>query len=135
MLVQFPEAERRKKDIDLIEPSHPLRPIAFHCLKDMDTERPSADELCVRLASLKREPRYTHSVEQTRGHIQRLQEEIERKDDRLEENRVHIQRLQNELEKDEIIQKTLEKSPGASNETVLLNPSNTGHWLKRTSGD
>ena len=89
--IHFPEAERRKKDIDMIEPSHPLRPIALHCLKDMDTERPSADELCGRLASLKREPRYTHSVEQTRGHIQRLQEEIERKD---EENRVHIERLQ-----------------------------------------
>ena len=151
-LVQFPEAERRKTNIDLIEPSHPLRPIALHCLKDMDTERPSADELCGRLASLKREPRYTHSVEQTRGYIQRLQEEIKRKDDRLEqntvhiqrlqeeideENRVHIERLQNELErekerlrrkyqeqlreKDKIIQKALEKSPGASNESVLLN--------------
>ena len=76
-LVQFPEADRRKKDIDLMEPSHPLRPIALHCLKDRDTERPSADELCGRLASLKREPRYTHSVEQTRGHVQKLQQEIE----------------------------------------------------------
>ena len=167
-LVQFPEAERRKKDIDLIEPSQPLRPIALHCLKDMETERPSADELCGRLASLKREPRYTHSVGQTRGHIQRLQEEIKRKDDRLEqntihiqrlqeeierkdeENRVHIERLQNELErekerprrqyqeqlreKDKIIQKALEKSPGASNESVLLKPKNTGYWLKGAFG-
>ena len=33
------------------------------------------------------------------GHIQRLQEEIESKDDRLEENRVHIQRLQEEIER------------------------------------
>ena len=88
VLVQFLE--------NLIEPSHPLRPIALHCLKDRDTERPSADELCGRLASLKREPRYTHSVGQTRGHIQRLQEEIERKD---EENTVHIQRLQEEIER------------------------------------
>ena len=30
VLVQFLETERRKKDIDLIEPSHPLRPIALH---------------------------------------------------------------------------------------------------------
>ena len=97
-LVQYPEAERRKKDIDLIEPSHPLRPIALHCLKDMDTERPSADELCGRLASLKKEPRYAHSVEQTRGHIQRLQEEIKGENDCLEENRVHLQRLQEEID-------------------------------------
>ena len=72
--MQYPEAERRKKDIDLIVPSHPLRPIALHCLKDRDTERPSADELCGRLASLKREPRYTHSVEQTREHRRRRTE-------------------------------------------------------------
>ena len=85
--IHCPEAERRKKDIDLIEPSHPLRPIALHCLKDRDTERPSADELCGRLASLKREPRYTHSVEQTRGHVQRLQEEIVMKDGELERER------------------------------------------------
>ena len=75
--IHYPETERRKKDIDLIEPFHPLRPIALHCLKDRDTERPSADELCGRLASLKRERRYTHSVEQIRGHVQR-QDELER---------------------------------------------------------
>ena len=90
--IHYPETERRKKDIDLIEPSHPLQPIALHCLKDRDTERPSADELCGRLASLKREPRYTHSVEQTRGHIQRLQEEINLKDDELERERAELRR-------------------------------------------
>ena len=90
-LVQFLETERRKKDIDLIELSHPLRPIALHCLKDRDTERPSADELCGRLASLKREPRYIYSVEQTKGHIQRLQEEIKSKDTELERKRGELQ--------------------------------------------
>ena len=90
--VHYPEAERRKKDIDLIEPSHPLRPIALHCLKDRDAERPSADELSGRLASLKREPRYTHSVEQTRGDIQRLQEEINMKDGELERERAELRR-------------------------------------------
>ena len=64
--VSIPECERRKKDIDLIEPYHPLLLIILHCLKDRDTERPSADELCGRLASLKREPKYTHSVRQSR---------------------------------------------------------------------
>ena len=88
--IHYPETERRKKDIDLIDPSHPLRPIALHCLKDRDTERPSADELCGRLASLKREPRYTHSVEQTRGHVQGLQDELER------ERADHHEQLQRE---------------------------------------
>ena len=73
--VFIPESERRMKDIDLVESSHPLLPITLDCLKDRDTERPSADELCGRLASLKGEPRYTHSVEQTREHIQSLERE------------------------------------------------------------
>jgi serine/threonine protein kinase len=92
VLVPSPETERRKNDINLIEPSHPLLPIALHCLKDRDTERPSADDLCGILASLKGEPRYTHSVEQARGHIQRLQEEINTKDIELEEERAAHQR-------------------------------------------
>jgi serine/threonine protein kinase len=99
-LVQFPEAERRKNDIDLIEASHPLLPTALHCLKDRDTERPSADDLCGILASLKGEPRYTHSVEQTRGHIQRLQEEINMKDIELEEERAAHQRTRNQLQRE-----------------------------------
>ena len=100
VLVQFLETERRKKDIDLIEPCHPLRPIALHCLKDRDTERPSADELCGRLASMKKEPRYTHSVQQTRGHIQMLQEENERKDGILETERAQHQRTNEQLKKE-----------------------------------
>ena len=62
VVVFVPEMERRRKDIDQVEPNHPLLPIALHCLKDRDTERPSADELCGRLASLKQEPKYAHSV-------------------------------------------------------------------------
>ena len=135
VLVQFLETERRKKDIDLIEPSHPLQPIALHCLKDRDTERPSADELCGKLASLKREPRYTHNMEQTRGHIQRLQEEIGRKDGELERERAEHRRANEEKEqlhqeqlreKEEIIRRLQERAPEKSPEaSVLLNPSNT----------
>ena len=82
IIVLIPEIERRKKDIDLIDPYHPLRPVALHCLKDIETERPSADDLCERLASLKRERRYTDSVEQSRNQItsvQRLELELQRK--------------------------------------------------------
>ena len=131
VLVQFLETDRRKKDIDLIEPSHPLRSITLHCLKDRDTERPSADELCGRLASLKREPRYTHSVEHTRGHIQRLQEEIERKDGELERERAEHRRANEEKErlhqeqlreKEEINRRLQERAPEKSPEaSVLLN--------------
>ena len=64
--VLLPEKVRRKEDIDLVDPNHPLLPLALHCLKDRDTERPTADELCGRLATLKGEQMYTRSVEQSR---------------------------------------------------------------------
>ena len=84
--VQVPERERRKKDIDLVDPNHPLLPLALHCLKDDDTERPSADELCGRLATLKGEQMYTHSVEQSREQsvsVQTLQQQIRARDGEL----------------------------------------------------
>ncbi len=36
--VTIPELERREAHISLIEPTHPLLPIACHCLKDRDVE-------------------------------------------------------------------------------------------------
>ena len=110
--IHYPETERRKKDIDLIEPFHPLRPIALHCLKDRDTERPSADELCGRLASLKRERRYTHSVEQTRGHVQRLQEELER------ERAEHHEQLRRERRERAELQEQLQRERAALQEQL-----------------
>jgi hypothetical protein len=124
VLVQFLEGERRKKDIDLIEPSHPLLPLSLDCLKDRDTERPSADELCGRLASLKGEPRYTHSVEQTRGHIQRLQEEINMKDDELEGARADLQTANNiQREKEELIQTLQERATTLEGEIEIKEES------------
>ena len=79
--VPVPERERRKKDIDLVDPNYPLLPLALHCLKDDYTERPSANELCGRLATLRGEQMYTHSVEQSKEQsvsVQTLQEELAR---------------------------------------------------------
>ena len=56
--VSIPEKDRRKKDIDLIEPDHPLLPIAMKCIKDKEEERPSANELCKQLGSLKKGEMY-----------------------------------------------------------------------------
>ena len=82
-----PERERRRKDIDLVDPNHPLLPLALHCLKDRDTERPSANELCGRLATLKSEPRYASSLENS--FIRTLQQEIETKSIELERSRAN----------------------------------------------
>ena len=56
------EVERRQNHINRIDPNHPLLPIALDCLKDRDIERPSAQQLCERVAALKDNPQYSESV-------------------------------------------------------------------------
>ena len=86
-LVEIPETERREKDIDRVDHNHPLLPLALLCLQDRDTERPSADELCETLSSLREASRYMESVERARGRTNsvlklevELREEIEKRD-------------------------------------------------------
>ena len=57
-----PEVERRQNSLALVDSQHPLRPIILECLKDKDVERPSAQQLCARLAGLKRSTQYRESV-------------------------------------------------------------------------
>ena len=57
-----PEIERRQNHIDQIDPKHQLQPIALDCLRDKGAERPSAQQLCKRLADLKNLQQYTDSV-------------------------------------------------------------------------
>ena len=73
VLVQFPETKRREKDLNLVERDHPLLPLALNCLRDKDTERLSADQLSMRITELKPEPRYAHSMQQSRLATESLQ--------------------------------------------------------------
>ena len=62
MLVEVPEVERRQNHISQVDPNHSLLPIALNCLKDKDSKRPSAHQLCERVADLKRMPKYIDST-------------------------------------------------------------------------
>ena len=52
------EIERRNNHVSEIPPAHPLLLIALDCLQDQESDRPSAGELCQRLAALKDTPGY-----------------------------------------------------------------------------
>ena len=67
VLANVPEVDRRQNHIREIDPNHPLLPISLDCLKDNSDERPSAQELCYRVAALKRSSRYSTSS-QERGY-------------------------------------------------------------------
>ena len=97
--VAIPELERRQAHLSLIEPTHPLLPIARHCLKDRDVERPSSQQLCQTLDALKRTPRYQESSQQDL-HQMLLHQMLREKDEQL-----HVLSNQHLItEKDEQIQ-------------------------------
>ena len=52
ILALVPEAERRKTDIEKVDPNNPLLPIALECVKDRETERLLVKEICKRLVAL-----------------------------------------------------------------------------------
>ena len=91
--VPVPEVERRRSHTDLVDPAHPLLPVALDCLKDRDRERPSAQELCNRLAALKDTPQYGESVQQgqrattdgERVQIRELQAEAQERQSQLQQ--------------------------------------------------
>ena len=59
---RIPECKRRQNHISKVDPNHSLLPIALDCLKDKDYERPSAHQLCERVAGLKGMTSYIESV-------------------------------------------------------------------------
>ena len=64
-IILVPEVKRRKTHIDKVPATHSLLPIALHCLKDKDKQRPTASQLCQTLEQLKVELTYTTSVEES----------------------------------------------------------------------
>ena len=89
------ETERRKSHIDLINPTHHLLPIATDCLSYNEKDRPSAQELCHRLAALKQLPQYGDSVQQAEERSRAATADRERQ---LREQQKQIQDLQQELQ-------------------------------------
>ena len=86
VLVQFPEFERRKEDINLIEQHHPLLPIIMQCIQDRDVNRPSAGEFCDQLALRKKDDRYMWSVQQSKDEsalVMKLQQELQAKNKQI----------------------------------------------------
>ena len=69
IIIPVAELERRENDLRKVYMTHPLRPIALDCLKDEGKERPTAANLCQRLAELKSTPEYTDSQSQYKKQV------------------------------------------------------------------
>ena len=109
VLVEVPELERRKDHLDLISPTHLLLMVALDCLKDKESPRPTAEQLCSRLIALKQSPAYQDSLQQTSeelavqtAHVrdEELEQQLRETESRVEDLTQEVQQLQ--LQKDEI---------------------------------
>ena len=61
--IPVPELQRRYNHLSLVAETHLMLHPAKDCLKDTDTERPSAQQICWRLSALKEAPQYAQSLE------------------------------------------------------------------------
>ena len=102
--VRITEVNRRQNHISQVDPNHPLLPIALDCLKDKDVERPLAQQLCERVASLKERPEYSESVtaaqqenQQLRRQLQQLQQRSARE---REENERQLGQVRQQLQQE-----------------------------------
>ena len=96
--VKVSEVERRKAHIDLIDPAHPLLRIALDCLKDKEGQRPTAEQLCSRLAALKESPRYRDSLQPAQQAAENLGVAAEAQAESQRELLQQIQELRQQLE-------------------------------------
>ena len=101
--MDVPEIERRQNHISRVDPNHPLLPIALDCLKDADGERPSAQQLCERLAALKETAKYKNASERAKdsrgkeGEYEQLQHVIDQKDATIAEKERQLRQCREEL--------------------------------------
>ena len=100
-----PETERRKPHIDLIDRTHALLSIAIDCLSYNEEDRPTAHDLCHRLAALKEAPQYSDSVQQVRSRPESApadREDRERQMKKLQEQKRELHR--EKVKRDEQLQ-------------------------------
>ena len=98
--VPVPELERRQTDINRISPTHPLLPLALDCIKDKEKQRPSAAQLCQRLAALQEAPAYTESMQGRQEEEAAGEQQAEGRAS-LEEKEREIGELREQLEQNE----------------------------------
>ena len=101
--MSVPEIERRQNHISQVDPNHPLLPIALDCLKDRDVERPSAQQLCEKVAALKETSKYKNFSERVKdssgkdGEYESLQQNLEEKNHMIDQKDAMIAEKEQQL--------------------------------------
>ena len=126
--VPVPEIERRQDHIKKIDSSHPLLSIALECLSNSTANRPSSEDLCKRLSTLKDGKKYKDSKKAInytyhvnsgstktaakRGvdnsGVQEKEEQLQQAKQQLEERQRTIDSLQKRIEELELGQQSVQ---------------------------
>ena len=85
MLRTIPERERRHNHISLADQNHPMLQIALDCLEDNYIHRPSAQQLCERVAYLKTCPEYSEGI---------TQEQLDVRQGSLQSHQIQLRHMQ-----------------------------------------
>ena len=88
----IPEVERRKNHIDFIDLKHPMLPVIQSCLKDRGQDRPSAQQLCHQLVTLKEAPEYTQSKQHKTPHIREQEQLIQEQQQAIQQMQIQVTR-------------------------------------------
>ena len=84
--VPVPETEHRENHLRLVTATHPIYPLIVDCLKDTDTQRPSAQQICHQLSGLRDTPQYQQSHEAGgRGGGGEMETEIQERDQLIQQ--------------------------------------------------
>ena len=140
VLVEVSEIDRRQNHIGQVDPNHSLLPIALDCLKDEGSERPSAHQLCERVADLKGMPKYRDSARavEDKDEIIRSQAiSMEEKDRTISAKEEEKQQLRQRIrEKDQTIRQQLEegeKQIGLLNQQLRQQQLEKDHAVREKS--
>ena len=102
VMMTVPEVERRENHISLIDPNHPLLVVALDCLKDLESDRPSAQQICERVAVLKESAEYhTESSKDADKELKLESPRYQKQGSGVDESLAHTLREKEELIKTE----------------------------------
>ena len=102
ILMPVLETERRQNHLSLISHTHPMLRLSLDYLKDRDKDRPTAQQVCQQLSTLKEAPQYVQS-HRGEGTVKDggREREVERREREVEEREGEIGRRVTEVERRE----------------------------------
>ena len=120
------DSERRKSHIDLIDPTHALLPTALSCLSYLEKDRPSAQDLCRQLATIKETPHHMQ--------LAQLREQNEKQAQQIQQLHQQLQTLQQELQDSQRSTDTLQQQLQTKDQALQDSRRNT-HTLQQELQD